>query len=97
MDRTTSRARRADASRVTADLPPKEFELLKAARTRDKATTTDIVRALLRLQSADPDLAERLSEEIIEMRIEQAQADLEARRASRRTGGRRPSGKKLAA
>ncbi|UNZ22320.1 hypothetical protein [Streptomyces sp. 891-h] len=80
---TTKSAGRVDDTRVTADLPPADFALLVAARKRDKATTSEVTRALLRLQAQDPEMVERVSEEIEALRIEKAQAELEARRARR--------------
>ncbi|GAA1930511.1 hypothetical protein [Streptantibioticus ferralitis] len=56
--------------RVTADLPKREFALLKAARKLHDASTTDIARALIRLHADDPELSRRVTAEILKMKIE---------------------------
>ncbi|MFI5752429.1 hypothetical protein ACIBBE_42785 [Streptomyces sp. NPDC051644] len=71
---TKDKAKKPDRRRITADLPDSEFEVLEDARILQGASTTDIARALLRLYSADPDLAQRVSGEIATMRQEKLQA-----------------------
>lgn len=66
--------------RITADLLPDEFEVLEQIRVLEAASTTDLARALLRLYSSDPELAQRIKSEIAVMRQEK----LESRRQNGR-------------
>ncbi|MFH8993149.1 hypothetical protein [Streptomyces sp. NPDC017940] len=72
-------------SRVTADLPLREYNLLDDARVLNAASTTDIMRAMVRLHDADPKFQKRVADEIAKMRREK----LEARGAEGQTWRRR--------
>ncbi|MFJ2819118.1 hypothetical protein [Streptomyces sp. NPDC087294] len=67
-------ARKSKARRVTADLPPQEFDLIEVMRVREAASTTDLTRALVRLYHSAPEFARLVHEEIGEIRREKSEA-----------------------
>ncbi|MFE0107111.1 hypothetical protein [Streptomyces sp. NPDC059009] len=75
-----------DKSRVTADLPPREYEFLDDARVLNAASTTDLMRAMLRLHNADPDFAQRVTDEIGRIRREKLESRDSGRIWRRRRG-----------
>ncbi|MFF2902734.1 hypothetical protein [Streptomyces sp. NPDC057966] len=71
---STTKKRLPARTRVTADLPPTEFEFLEDVRVLEGASTTDITRALLRLYANDEALAQRVTSEIATLRREKLEA-----------------------
>lgn len=61
-------------SRVTADLPLLEYNLLDDARVLNAASTTDILRAMVRLHGDDPKLQARVAAEIAKIRREKLES-----------------------